>query len=145
MESSGPAGTVSPASASGALRRARIPRPSPRPCRAVPGLPRHPRPSGPELRRAQCPALTSQSPHDPGSSLQQAERAARQGGVSTKAGRWRSASSLPARGRRGGAWGGRDLVGAGLLGVWAVFQRGVVGPLLLRRKATWALLDFLLH
>lgn len=105
MESSGPAGTVSPASASGAHRRARIPRPSPWPCRAVPGLPRHPRPSGSELRRAQCPALTSQGPHDPGSSLQQAERAARRGGVSTKAGRCRSASSLPARGRRGGAWG----------------------------------------
>lgn len=44
-----------------------------------------------------------------------------------------------------GPGGGRDLVGAGLLGVWAVFQRGVVGPLLLPWKATWALLDFLLH
>lgn len=145
MESSGPAaGTVSPASASGAVRWVLSLRPSRRPCRAVPGLPRHPRPSGPELRRAQCPALTSQSPHDPGSC---SKLGGQRGEAVSPPRLGAGAPPLPylREGAGAGPWSGRDLFGAGLLGVWAVFQRGVVGPLLLPWRATWALLDSLLH
>lgn len=121
----------SPASASGALRRARSPRPSRRPSRAVSGLPlRHPRPNEPELRRVQCPALTSQSPHDRGSCSELSE----QRGEAVAPPRLGSgAPPLPylREGAGAGPGSGRDLVGAGLLGVWAVLQRGVVGPRLL--------------
>lgn len=102
--SSGPAGTESTALASRALRGARSPQASPRPSRAAPGLRRHPRPSGPELRRAYFPSLTSRRPHVPGSAC---EQSGQRWGGGYKPGHRSSASSLPARGRRGGVCGGR--------------------------------------